>query len=164
MDRIRGVVLAGTLLMSPCVQAQALTEPAPAYSVVARLVAARAVSPGPVSLASLTAFAWDEFGVVAQAAGEPLVQCTHAGFMPCDPGPEPARGQAVQVLVFHAAGNPVYRERILASHGVFAEPLPQHVPPAAAILVSCTGLRGEPLWCLRGTGRGRIADPFLDGG
>ncbi|WP_354685963.1 hypothetical protein [Cupriavidus necator] len=147
--------------------AQTLAQPPMADSVVSRLVAWRARSDAPVTLPTLTGFDWDHFSVTDSPAGDAIAHCGRAGLMPCGPELQPQPGDRVQVLSFERAATQVYAERILASDGAFAEPLPRQVPRAAATLVSCPGSDGRQLWCLQGKTRGRAVirppQPFLDG-
>ncbi len=161
---IAGALLWLAALAMPAAQAQTLAKAGPPDSVVARLVAWRTMSDQPVSLSTLALFDWDSFGVVVEAAGEGMANCGQAGFLPCDASLEPERGAPVQVLVFRRGTQRVYQERIMARSATFAEPLPVDVPRAQATLVGCPGYRGQVLWCLRGSARGRQRDPFLDGG
>ncbi|WP_454731892.1 MULTISPECIES: hypothetical protein [Cupriavidus] len=162
--RLAGLALLPALA-APVTHAQTLAQAGgPSESVVARLMAWRMETDRPVSLAALTRFEWDDFGVVVEPAGEAVANCGQAGFMPCDAGLQPARGAPVQVLVFRRAATPVYHERITVRSAVFAEPLPSAVPRAQATLIGCPGYNGETLWCLRGSARGRQPDRFLDGG
>ncbi|WP_454721979.1 MULTISPECIES: hypothetical protein [Cupriavidus] len=162
----RLAALAMLLVAVPAARAQTLAQAGggPSESVVARLMAWRMETDRPISLAALTRFEWDDFGVVVEPAGEAMANCGQAGFMPCDAGLQPARGTPVQVLVFRRAATPIYHERITVRSAVFAEPLPTAVPRAQATLIGCPGYNGETLWCLRGSARGRQPDPFLDGG
>ncbi|MGO4327983.1 hypothetical protein AB4Z48_26165 [Cupriavidus sp. 2TAF22] len=149
---------------APLAHAQTLAQAGlPPESVVARLMAWRMETDRPVPLEALTRFEWDDFGVVVEPAGEAMANCGQAGFMPCDAGLQPARGAPVQVLVFRRAATRVYWERITVRSAAFAEPLPDAVPRAQAMLVVCPGYKGEQLWCLRGSARGRQPDRFLDG-
>ena len=150
-------------LAMPAAHAQTLAKAGPPDSVVARLMAWRMMSDRPVSLSALALFDWDDFGVVVEAAGEGMANCGQAGFLPCDASLQPERGAPVQVLVFRRGTQRVYQERITARSATFAEPLPAQVPRAQATLVGCPGYRGQVLWCLRGSARGRQPDPFLDG-
>ncbi|WP_420996402.1 hypothetical protein ACKI2N_013160 [Cupriavidus sp. 30B13] len=160
------LVLAATgFLGAPAAQAQTLAQAGGSpESVVARLMAWRMETDRPVSLAALTRFEWDDFGVVVEPAGDAMANCGQNGFMPCDASLQPARGTPVQVLVFRRAATPIYRERITVRSATFAEPLPSAVPRAQATLIGCPGYDGEMLWCLRGSARGRQPDRFLDGG
>jgi hypothetical protein len=161
--RLASALLCLAALAMPAARGQTLAQASPPDSVVARLVAWRAMSKQPVSLTALARFEWDDFGVVIEPAGEAMANCGQAGFLPCDAGLQPERGAPVQVLVFRLGSTRVYQERITARSATFAEPLPVEVPRAQATLVSCPGYRGQVLWCLRGSARGRQPDPFLDG-
>jgi hypothetical protein len=144
--------------------AQTLSEPAMADSVVSRLVAWRTRSDQPVALAALTSFDWESFSVTRAAAGDAMANCGRTGLLPCGPELQPDSRQMVQVLSFQRAGVQVYAERIMAENGAFAEPLPVQVPRAAATLVSCQGSDDRPLWCVQGVAGPRRPQPFLDGG
>lgn len=144
--------------------AQTLSEPAMADSVVSRLVAWRTRSDQPVTLAALTSFDWESFSVTRAPAGDAMASCGRAGLLPCGPELQPEAGQMVQVLTFQRLGRQVYSERIMAENGAFADPLPVQVPRAAATLVSCRANDGRPLWCVQGVPALRRPQPFLDGG
>ncbi|MDF3834817.1 hypothetical protein P3W85_17910 [Cupriavidus basilensis] len=161
---VLGLATLAACLAMPAARGQTLARSGPPDSVVARLMAWRMTSDGPVPLSALARFNWDTFGVVTQAAGEAMANCGQAGFLPCDADLQPARGAPVQVLVFRLGTQRVYQERITARSAEFAEPLPADVPRSLATLVGCPGYRGQVLWCLRGSARGRLPDPFLDGG
>ncbi|CAG9171740.1 hypothetical protein LMG23992_02023 [Cupriavidus laharis] len=143
--------------------AQTLSEHAMADSVVSRLVAWRMRSDQPVTLAALTSFDWESFSVTRAPAGDAMASCGRAGLLPCGPELQPEAGQMVQVLTFQRSGRQVYAERIMAESGAFADPLPVHVPRAAATLISCRASDGRPLWCLQGVPTLRRSQPFLDG-
>ncbi len=144
--------------------AQTLSEHAMADSVVSRLVAWRTRSDQPVTLAALTSFDWESFSVTWAPAGDAMANCGRAGLLPCGPELQPEAGQMVQVLTFQRSGREVYAERIMAKNGAFADPLPEHVPRAAATLVSCLASDGRPLWCVQGVRAVRRPQAFLDGG
>ncbi|CAG2149715.1 hypothetical protein LMG31506_04084 [Cupriavidus yeoncheonensis] len=144
--------------------AQTLSEPRMADSVVSRLVAWRTRSDQPVALAALTSFDWESFSVTRAPAGDAMANCGRAGLLPCGPELQPEAGQMVQVLSFQRGGRQVYAERIMAENGAFAEPLPVQVPRAAATLMSCRAGDGRPLWCVQGVPAPRRPQPFLDGG
>lgn len=162
-SRMAAALLCLAALAMSAAHAQTLAKAGPPDSVVARLMAWRMMSDQPVSLTSLARFDWDDFGVVIEPAGEVMANCGQAGFLPCDAELQPERGAPVQVLVFRRGSERVYQERITARSAAFAEPLPAAVPRAQATLVGCPGYRGQVLWCLRGSARGRQPDPFLDG-
>lgn len=161
--RLASALLCLAALAMPAAQGQTLAKAGPPDSVVARLMAWRTMSKQPVSLAALARFDWDDFGVVIEPAGETMANCGQAGFLPCDADLQPERGAPVQVLIFRLGSARVYQERITARSATFAVPLPVDVPRAQATLVGCPGYRGQVLWCLRGSARGRQPDPFLDG-
>jgi len=151
------------LAMAAGAWAQSLSGAGDARSVIARLVAWGASGTQPVALADLTDFDWDHFSVRQVPAGDGVANCGRAGLMPCSPELQPPRTQRIQMLVFLRDGQPVYRERIMTELGAFAEPLPDNVPRAQAVLVPCPGMHGHKLWCVRGAGRARQPDPYLDG-
>jgi len=133
-------------------------------SVVSRLVAWRARTDQPVSLATLTAFEWDSFSVIRTAAGDAMANCNREGFLPCGPDLQPPPDAMIQVLRFDRAGRSVYQERIMVASANFADPLPNAVPRARATLVTCTNGQGQPLWCLQAQSKQPQGLRSLDGG
>ncbi|WP_454764492.1 hypothetical protein [Cupriavidus campinensis] len=141
-------------VLAPLAGAQPMAD-----SVVSRLVAWRARTDQPVTLAALTAFEWDTFSVVRAPAGDAMANCAREGLVPCGPELHPPAGTQVQVLRFDRAGRAVYQERIMVPSAYFADPLPSAVSRPRATLVTCADGTGRPLWCVQSDAAPNLRSP-----